>query len=210
MSTMEFNSRRWLRGRNLALVIGAWFCCTVPACAQTLIASNSISPSAGPAPVPSSSMTAWSAPALRRDGVVGRSASNLEAGFDPHQKWTAVFPESAQHITYIGKVADEFRYLETPFQQTIRAPMGSLSRGRICLGFYGAITSQENMLWGLPGAGNLPAQPVTLTSHPAVVAPNAEGEFGFSVTLHHAGATGRGLGQVLLDGVARLIGRGRG
>lgn len=209
MSAVNFNPRRWLGGRNLALALGAWLCFAGPASAQTLIASNFISPSASQAVAPAFSMTASATPALRQSGVAGHSTVALETRFDPRQKWTAVFPGGNQRITYIGRVADEFRYLETPFQQTIRVPMGSLSRGRICLGFYEAVTSQENILLGLPGAGNLPAQPVTLTSHPGSMAPKAEGEYGFSVTLHHAGGTGRGLGQVLLDGVVHVFGHER-
>jgi len=42
----------------------------------------------------------------------------------------------------------------------------------------------ENLLWGLPGAGSLPAWGVGTQSHPGVFAPRADESYGLSLTIH--------------------------
>jgi hypothetical protein len=81
-------------------------------------------------------------------------------------------------------LVDAVRYVETPFVQEYSFPLSELRRGHLEVDGFSSNYSMENLLWGLPAAGNLPSWGVTSQSHVAVSAPNQAGNFGFALFLH--------------------------
>lgn len=73
---------------------------------------------------------------------------------------------------------------ETPFAQQVNFPVLCPPSGRFEVGGFFAMRPMENLLWGLPGAGSLPARGVAGHSHPGVWAPYPEQSFGLSLRIH--------------------------
>jgi hypothetical protein len=73
---------------------------------------------------------------------------------------------------------------DTAFAQEVALPLLSSSRCKFEIGGFFRVRATENMLWGLPGAGTLPAWGVASQSHPGVWAPTPDQSYGLSVKLH--------------------------
>lgn len=81
-------------------------------------------------------------------------------------------------------VFDAVEYTETPFVQEYSLPLREFLRGHIELGGFSSVYSMENVEWGPPAAGSLPAWGVTAQSHVAVCPPQQASSLGIGLTLH--------------------------
>ena len=75
-------------------------------------------------------------------------------------------------------------FAETFFDQEVHVHMASLLGGRVQMEGFDRLEPAENLLWGLPGAGSLPAWGVGIQSHPGVFAPRADESYGLSLIIH--------------------------
>lgn len=71
--------------------------------------------------------------------------------------------------------------METPFVQQVHVPVATLGNARFRLEGFSRLRPMENILWGPPGAGNLPAWSVATQAHPGVWAPMADQSYGLIV-----------------------------
>ncbi len=97
-------------------------------------------------------------------------------------------------------------FAETPFSQQVRLPFASLLRGRVKMGGFDRLAPTENLLWGLPGAGSLPAWGIGMQSHPGVFAPRADESYGLSLTIHFRRDPDALRGSPLLRCLGRVFG----
>ena len=74
-------------------------------------------------------------------------------------------------------------FAETFFDQEVHVHVASLLGGRVQMEGFDRMQPSENLLWGLPGAGSLPAWGVGIQSHPGVFAPRADESYGLSLTI---------------------------
>ena len=86
--------------------------------------------------------------------------------------------------SFFDDAIDAVQYTETPFVQGYSLPLREFLRGHVELSGFSSVYSLENLMWGPPGAGNLPAWGVTAQSHVAVSAPQQATSFGMTLTLH--------------------------
>jgi hypothetical protein len=95
------------------------------------------------------------------------------------------FPESPSVLSARGNSLFALAAAsETPFSHQVTVPMLGHPSGRFELGGFFSLSRMENVLWGLPGAGSLPAWTATPHSHPGVWAPYPEQSFGLSLKFH--------------------------
>ena len=92
-------------------------------------------------------------------------------------------PAYDQGHNHSASLESAFVYVETPFAEQARLPLGSLSRGRMQFGAFYSFSQAENLLLGLPGAGSPPARSGSMQNHPGVTVPLADESYGFSVSI---------------------------
>jgi hypothetical protein len=128
-----------------------------------------------PADLGLSSQVAYSvrlefAPVMRLNYTRGRETSPASVQF--------VSPRRTSSLTDMASRND------TAFAQEVALPLLGSSRGKFEIEGFFRLRATENILWGLPGAGSLPAWGVATQSHPGVWAPMADQSFGVSLKLH--------------------------
>lgn len=109
-----------------------------------------------------------------------------------------------------GPLSGAVRISQTPFVQQISMPLARIWGGHVQVKGFASFDSMENLLWGLPASGNLPARSVTTQSHVGVWAPSQEQSFGLTLTLHRGGQGTFGYALRPGEWICRVFRRGRG
>ena len=76
----------------------------------------------------------------------------------------------------------------TPFAREMSLPLGAVWQGRLAFRGFSSSSSMENLLWGLPGGGSLPAWSATGHSHISAQTPKQATTYGLALTLHRGTA----------------------
>ncbi len=85
--------------------------------------------------------------------------------------------------TSIALLVTSLPIVQTPFVQQVRFPVATLWAGRLQFGGFESRSTGENLLWGLPGSGTLPAWSISGQAHPGLWGPQADQSVGLSLSL---------------------------
>jgi hypothetical protein len=130
----------------------------------------------------------------------GRPMAILGSSVEPQAQTLATSPQLQSEQperagSAASRLAGEVRISQTPFAQQVSMPLARFWHGHMQITGFTSSDSMENLLWGPPASGNLPARGVTTQSHIGVWAPGQNQSYGLTLTLHRgaAAATGHAL-----------------
>ncbi len=109
-----------------------------------------------------------------------------------------------------NSVASTTQFNDTPFEQQVIVPVVAHPSGKFELGGFYVNRATENVFFGLPGAGVLPAWSVASYNHPAIWAPYADKSFGMSFRIHLRPDDGSSPQRQNWHCFGKLIRRGQG